>query len=163
MPTPTYVSLATITLASATTSLSFSSIPATYRDLVLVYNGSKADTVYGHLLVRANADSALNYPRVVMGSQGSAYSNSSTALAGMQIGDMNGQRQIMSILQIMDYSATDKHKTFLVRESEAAEEVVAIAGRWTNTAAITSLTILWSQSADNMSIGSTISLYGILA
>ena len=165
MMTNTYVPLATITLSSATTSLTFSSLPASYRDIILVFNGSKTGSTDTHLQVRANGDSGKNYPRVAMGgSSGGSYSNSSTNIDGMQMAYVGaGQPRVTSILQIFDYSATDKHKTFLAREAEAAESTDAVAGRWSNTAAITSLTILWSQNADNMSAGTTISLYGVAA
>jgi hypothetical protein len=63
--------------------------------------------------------------------------------------------------QIMDYSATDKHKTLLVRWDtlRSGSVVLAQANRWANTAAITSVTVL--QDSGTISAGSRIDLYGI--
>jgi hypothetical protein len=65
-----------------------------------------------------------------------------------------------SILQIMDYSATDKHKSALTRTTHTSQSVVeALASRWANTAAITSLAV----SGGTFNVGSTFALYGIVA
>ena len=40
MPTPTYTPLATVTLGTSAASVTFSSIPATYRDLILIFDGT---------------------------------------------------------------------------------------------------------------------------
>jgi hypothetical protein len=69
----------------------------------------------------------------------------------------------MNILQIMDYSATDKHKTALLRESEnQITTVLAEAQRWANTNAITTLTVV-PQTGPNLASGSTFSLYGVIS
>jgi hypothetical protein len=61
----------------------------------------------------------------------------------------------------MDYSATDKHKTVLTRNNITDNNVTAIASRWANTAAITSVTVLSPSST--ITSGSTISLYAIVS
>jgi hypothetical protein len=64
-----------------------------------------------------------------------------------------------TIHQIMDYSATDKHKTVLTTRILAASYVDRFAQRWANTSAITSMEVFASSNA--FAIGSTFSLYGI--
>ena len=61
--------------------------------------------------------------------------------------------------QLMDYSATDKHKTVLTRSGTNLDGVEALAGRWANTAAVTSWVILTSSAA--FASGTTFALYGI--
>jgi hypothetical protein len=61
----------------------------------------------------------------------------------------------------MDYSATDKHKTVLVRSNAASTGVEAIAQRWASTAAITSILVF--PSTGSWAAGGTFSLYGIVA
>jgi hypothetical protein len=69
------------------------------------------------------------------------------------------QSQNNVITQIMDYSATDKHKTSLIRGNDAGAEVIAHAQRWASTSAVTSVRALIT--ANNFASGSTFSLYGI--
>jgi len=160
MPTPTYTPLATVTLGSSASSVTFSSIPATYRDLIIVLDGTSSQTDSG--CVRFNGDSGNNYSTVLMGGNGSttfsdSIPNSSKAFFGTKFTNRTN-----AIIQVMDYSATDKHKTFLARESTAQNEVRADCARWANTAAITSIE-LSHFGATNFSTGSTFSLYGVIA
>jgi hypothetical protein len=59
----------------------------------------------------------------------------------------------------MDYSATDKHKTVLVRSNIPADTVAAHAVRWANTAAITTVGV--AAISGTWSAGTTFALYGI--
>lgn len=162
MPTPTYTPLANITLGSATSSVTFSSISGAYRDLVLVWNGkmvSSGDAVRVFL----NTDIASNYSSVWMQGNGSSTNSSSETTGGFRVGGAavglttTGSDTI--VFQLMDYSATDKHKTAITRYSGADTEVVALAGRWANTAAVTTLRI--SGVVGNFATGTTVALYGI--
>jgi hypothetical protein len=65
MPTSTYVALATTTLGATAASVTFSSIPATYRDLVLVYNGTTSANIGVDVEFNGDTNSA-NYSRVFM-------------------------------------------------------------------------------------------------
>ena len=163
MPTPTYTPLATVTLATTTSSVTFGSIPATYRDLILVcsfaYPGSNAS----YVALRFNSDSGANYNRVQMegnGSTTSAFSETG-ATAGFIFSGLLVSNPTQVTSQIMDYSATDKHKTFLSRGNSASAQVAALAGRWANTAAITSVQLI--PSTNNFYTGTTIALYGVIA
>ena len=155
MPTPTYTALANITLGSSASSVTFSSIPATYRDLVLV--GSGAANANAQFRVFYNGDTTTgNYTRVYMFGNGSTtFSNTDLPEFGLAF-DSSISAQV---LQIMDYSATDKHKTSLARDSRATFGVGAIARRWANTAAITSIAI--SSATNTLNAGTTFALYGI--
>ncbi len=163
MPTPTYTALATRTLTGTASSVVFSTIPATYRDLILVCSGTSSNTAVNSIFVRFNSDTGSNYPFVAMnGSSGGASSNTSTltgAIAGLTISSSVNA----NIAQIMDYSATDKHKTVLSRNNSVGESYVrAVASRWANTAAITSITCVIDTGA-SFNSGSTFSLYGVIA
>ena len=156
MPTPTYTPLATVTLGSSASSVTFSSIPATYRDLVVVgdYTGSTIALV----LMRFNGDTGANYSAVEMAGQSAgAISNTAT---NINFGAIYNANKTTITSQIMDYSATDKHKTVLRRYGNAAQsEVAAAAGRWANTAAITTIAVVCNSGT--FSSGSTFNLYGI--
>jgi hypothetical protein len=156
MPTPTYTPLATVTLGSSAATVTFSNIPATYRDLVVVFNGAQNASSTSYVM-RFNGDSASNYSFVLMAGNGSSSSSSSGTFTGAAPGVI-GTTQTNIFYQVMDYSATDKHKTVLTRTDDPGTQTVAWASRWANTAAITSLAIV---SGNAFIATTTVSLYGI--
>ena len=152
MPTMTYTPLANITVGTAAV-VQFSNIPATYRDLVLVIRGATN-------LLRVNADTGSNYSTVSMYGNGSATGSGSETNTYFYQDWWGGGTAAnrMTIVQFMDYSATDKHKSILVRSSLADSEANANAVRWASTSAITSI-----QTTSNAPVGSTFALYGVIA
>ena len=156
--TNTYIALSTITLATATSLVTFGSIPQTYRDLVLVVNGSF--TAFSGLQMQVNADTGNNYFTLnVQNTASSSYTNTRWFVSpnGFQ-----AAQPFTATVQLMDYSATDKHKSALVRLGTlepSLPRVEASALRWGNTSAMTSFRIFGSDST--FAIGATFSLYGI--
>ena len=165
MPTMTYTPLANVTLGSTASSVTFSSIPATYRDLILVIT-SKTATTPTDIRGRFNSDTGANYNRVAMATQSnSVVSFSNTGLDSFYIwgtGDSAGAWGVAT-MNIMDYSATDKHKTILSRGNALGgfAEVEAQATRWASTSAMTS--ILLFPATSSFAIGSTFNLFGVIA
>jgi len=158
MPTNTYTPLATVTLGGTDADITFGSIPATYRDLVLIVQGKTTANVAFY--ARFNSDStSANYPRVGMAGYGSTAASFSGTEPGIQASF--GTTANTWILNVMDYSVTDKHKTVLSRLGKDTEEVNAIATRWANTAAITSVQFITASST--FAAGTTFSLYGVIA
>lgn len=161
MPTPTYDLIASNVLSSSASSVTFSSIPATYRDLVLVIQNSTSSGSY--LFYRINGDTGSNYPAVYMTGNGSSSSSStnnfSYADLSFGIGTPEGATVISNF---MDYSVTDKHKTILSRTSKASAGVAAGVHRWANTSAINTILITQLGFGDFAS-GSSFYLYGIVS
>lgn len=160
MPTPTYTQINSITLAVAAASVTFSSISQAYRDLILVVDASHNSS--SDIEFRINADTGANYSVVWMGSYvSSTYSgaNTYTYLRPDYTGASSGERYMVN-LQLMDYSATDKHKTTLSRSNINAAITAAGAHRWANTAAITSIVCFTGSGTFNA--GSSFTLYGIV-
>ena len=164
MPTNTYTALATVTLGGSDASITFASIPATYRDLVLVINGNTTGNAdYG---LRFNSDSGANYSFVYMGGNGTSTAGGTNSAETQVVLDAyfwrSSERSTL-VAQIMDYSATDKHKTVLSRNHVAGGGVDAFANRWANTAAITSIEARVSTGGQSFATGTTLSLYGIVS
>jgi hypothetical protein len=161
MPTPTYTPLATVTLGSTATSVTFSSIPATYRDLILVVIGKSGTGTEVNLALRPNNDSG-NASRVFMFGDGSSTASGAFTDA-LFVGTLptSGSNNTTSITNIMDYSATDKHKTMLQRSNTTASFVSAQALRWGSTSAITSIVLL--VATQSIGAGTTLNLYGIVS
>ena len=162
MPTPTYDLIASNVLSSSASSVTFSSIPATYRDLVLVCT-MISSTGNAFIDLRLNSDSGNNYPRVWMSGDGSS-ATSLTQSLGSDIRLNSGAwgsstEAVLVVANIMDYSATDKHKTIISRANRAAVGVNAQAARWANTAAVTTITL--NAGTNNFGSTSSFHLYGI--
>jgi hypothetical protein len=163
MPKKTYIEINSITLAATTSSVTFTSIPQNFRDLVLVCTGTTSNTGINSIIIRFNSDSGSSYPLVTMNGNGSTtdsgFATNNGALAGLAISSSVNA----SIAHILDYSATDKHKTVLSRgNSLGGSYVRAASNRWTNISAIQSIVCVVDTGA-NFNSGSTFSLYGIEA
>lgn len=160
MTTSTYIALANITLASTQTTVTFSSIPNTFRDLVLTVEGPALTSGDGDLFATINGDTGANYSRVYMlGDGGSAASGSNSGEAQLRFG-YYGPNRHFTIANFMDYSATDRHKTVLSRSNNPSGAVFGWASRWANTSAITTL-LIDTTSAGSFAAGTTLNLYGI--
>jgi len=166
MPTNTYVALDKVTVGTATPSITFSSIPSTYTDLVVVcanITNASAQTMY----VRFNGDTTTNYSATYLSGDGSSASSArqSNQAAGILIGGVNvGLSSTVpanAIIQIQNYANTTTFKTALSRYNLSSAELQAVVGMWRSTSAITSMDI--RVSGGNFAVGSTFSLYGIAA
>jgi hypothetical protein len=164
MPTPTYDLIATTTLAASTSSVTFGAIPQNYRDLILVMatfqtSGGDRNTNY-----RLNGDTGNNYNLVYMdtygGSPSTGTSNSVSSALIEYHQSVPDTTPSVAIVQFMDYSATDRHKTALHKFGAASPTTGAYATRWASTAAVTS--ILLTPNTDYLA-GSTFSIYGVIS
>ena len=153
----TYTPIASITLGANVSSVTFSSIPQTYTDLVLVANLIDSN---GFSVMRFNSDSGNNYSRTwVYGNGSSALSSRGSNIAGLDLkAASSGSEYPVDIVHLMNYSNTTTYKTCLIRQSYASNEVALYAGLWRNTSAISTITI-----SNDIRVGSTFNLYGILA
>jgi hypothetical protein len=158
-----YVALANITLGSSASSVTFSSIPATFRDLVVVTSTFQINASDQNSHYRVNGDSSAIYNLVYMdtygGSPSSGVSANQTNALWEYHQNISSTTPFTTIVQFIDYSATNKHKTQLHRFGAASPTVGAYATRWANTAAITSIAI--TGTSGNYQAGSTFALYGI--
>jgi hypothetical protein len=147
-------------LSGTAATVTFSSIPGTYRDLILVVTGTGTNNhaVYAQF----NGDTATNYNNVQMIGDGSTASSSlQTSQTFVYAGRGNTTSVTTNIVHILDYSTTDKHKTVLSRANDSALYVMGITNRWASTAVITSMLIYPSLGSFNA--GSTFALYGVSA
>jgi len=156
----TYTPLATTTASGTVSSITFSSIPSTYTDLVLVCSSKAAA---GYLIMRVNSDSSTNYSRTnLYGTGSAAASNRGTNQTFLLAPDAGTSDYYPCITQIMNYSNNTTYKTAIQRSANLGGNVYATVGLWRSTAAITSITV-GTDDATNISSGSTFTLYGILA
>jgi hypothetical protein len=160
----TYSPIATTTLGSATGSYTFSSIPSTYTDLVLVASGLVSINGYD-CDVRVNSDTGANYSYTVLGGNGtSAVSYRQTGVTFIRFSTYSSwstTTPAVSIMQFQNYANTSTYKTIMGRDNASVNGTDATVGMWRSTSAINSIT-LFVQGA-NFSTGTTFTLYGIAA
>jgi len=155
----TYEPIATQTASGSTTSISFTSIPSTYTDLIVVIRvlGSAAD-----FDLRINNDSGSNYSVTrIYGDGSSAASNRATSQTAIQM-TLGGANPGVNILQFNNYSNTTTNKTMLQRLNIPGGYVGAFVGLYRSTSAINRLDFI-AQSGNNIQANSTYTLYGIAA
>ena len=166
----TYVPITTQTLGSAAPSVTFSSIPQGYTDLVLVINYGGNNTGANHKLNVGNGtvDTGINYSVTRLSGDGSSATsgrNTSFAYARLNtvIGNGDGTNVTnTAIVHLMNYSNTTTNKTILSRANQATGTypgTEALVNLWRSTSAINILTV--SVDAGNYLAGSTFTLYGI--
>jgi hypothetical protein len=160
MPRKTYTQINSVTLAAASSSVTFASIPQNYRDLVLIVNGAGSSGQGNNYLYFNNDTTAGNYAYVRMLGDGS--STSSAIASNPSVSDVTTSFNNTVKVDILDYSASDKHKTRLSTSSNPTSTIIAYASRWANTAPVTSLTFAGFNSG-NWVTGTTFTLYGIEA
>jgi hypothetical protein len=159
----TYEPIATFTTTtSSTTSYTFSSIPSTYTDLVVV-NNLKATSANSSITLRFNSDSSSNYSVTQLWGDGS--SALSQRLTSQTLGYLsyNGFPTATfgtTIINVLNYSNTTTNKSYLARGGYAAASTDATVGLWRSTSAINSITLYAGNFFDT---GCTFTLYGIKA
>jgi hypothetical protein len=167
MAVSAYEVISTQTLGSAVASVTFSSIPQTHTDLVLI-SSPIATTDGMSLYVRFNGDTGSNYSRTLMSGYGTSagstrHSNVTYIGSNWQVGGGTGGTSPY-IHNIQNYSNSTTYKTVIFRANNypysGLSEVTAEVGLWRNTAAITSINVSY---VNNFAIGSTFTLYGIKA
>jgi hypothetical protein len=161
MPT-TYEPIQTYTLASPASSINFTSIPATYTDIRLVFVGT-ASVVRAS--VRYNSDSATNYSRTFIYGDGTSAASGRDASVNTlnTLTNLNNTIPSMFTLDVFSYAGST-YKTALETGSfdyNGSGLVDRLVGLWRSTSAITSITIYNSINANNFNTGCTATLYGI--
>lgn len=163
----------TILTGSATT-VTFSGIPQIFRHLMLTCQArtdvaAEADGV----MLRFNGDTGANYDRQSLtGNAVTASALGSRAQISIQAGSVDaansraGNFSPVSV-QILGYTRTDNEKWILSQSgvfgnvsADADLFVQVFAGRWRNTTAISSLTLL-PLTGPNFVSGSRFGLYGV--
>lgn len=166
MATPTYDPIASTTLSSSASIVTFSSIPSDYRDLIIVADKVRAVLSGRTFFMRINGSTSGIYNLVYMLGNGSTASSAATSgdtrhrLYPFSHPAVPGQEPTYRI-QLMDYSVTDKHKSGLVRTDNWDAATIAYATRWADTSAITSVS--FAMDSGDIAAGATFALYGVSA
>lgn len=159
----TYIKIASNTVgAGGAASVTFSSIPSTYTDLV-IRASARSDSSVMDFLLRFNGSSSNLTDRWLYGDGATAASINNTAIyVEGNRGTWTANTFSNTQIYIPNYTSANYKSVSIetVTENNATTaNAFMIAGLWSNTAAITSATIL--PSSGNIVQYSTFTLYGI--
>jgi hypothetical protein len=161
--TATYDKIATQTLGSSAATVTFSSIGATYTDLVLIVSATQTPATSANSgFIQLNSDTGSNYSLTNIYGNGSAAGSgrytSATSMTNMIFQNVVGT----TIMQFQNYSNTTTNKTVLTRANMSSGAVEASVGLWRSTTAINRIDLKLNAS-QSFATGSTFTLYGIKA
>jgi hypothetical protein len=166
--TNSYVSIATTTLGTAASVITFSSIPATYKHLQIreisqINVAGASKDVY----MTFNSDTGANYSMHVLYANGTsalATASTSATYAELATTGTTAGASVFSggIIDILDYADTNKYKTsrsIVSWDGNGTGVVFFYSGGWRSTSAISTVTL--TASTGSFTANSSFALYGI--
>lgn len=165
MATPTYQLITSYTLGSNAASISISSLPPDYRDLIVIAETELATSNSG-INYRLNGDSGSYYWGQVFEAYGSfavgrSYSSGGDAVLYWNQQNAGTDRGIQ-YLEIFDYAQTDRFKTVLGRGGNASLETGLAVFTYERTSAVNAIE-LRTGSGTLIEAGTTVNIYGVIA
>lgn len=171
----TYTPIATTTLTSNNTAITFSSISGSYTDLVVIvsYASTANDNSLYMKVGNGSIDTGTNYSTTVLSGNGSATASgriTSTAngiwLNGWAYGCSSSiTTPSIAIVNLQNYSNTTTYKSVLTRADNRRDDgnggTDLSVGLWRSTSAINTISITFISGS--LLTGSIASLYGITA
>lgn len=160
----TYTPIATTTLGSDQTTVTFSSISASYTDLVVIVNCGIDNALGAGVTMRLNNDSGNNYSTTRITGNGSSAASYREA-NNSYIFNYNTFVPITTnvIFNLQNYSNTTTNKTILQRFNEPSLGTAACVSLWRSTAAINRIDISPEFTTIKFKAGSTFTIYGLVA
>ena len=171
--TNSYESIATVTVgAGGSSTITFSSIPSTYKHLQIRYIGRDNRAVNrDSFYIKFNSSSGNTYWQHGLYGDGSSAGafNSGAALSSIEIGDVTGSSAGASmfgagVIDVLDYASTNKNKT--IRSLTGADingsggGLDFWSGMWTDTTAVNEVNLI-ARSTFSFVQYSQFALYGI--
>jgi hypothetical protein len=160
----TYEPIQTVTHSGASTgTLTLSSIPATYTDLVVVAHILYSADNGNYIGLRFNGDSSALYSSTPLVGDGTSY-NSYRATGDTKIAFYASSTSTYTAvtMHINNYANTTTNKAVLLRSSSVSStNVEARTGLYRSTAAINSLSLFFPNAS--IAAGTNVTIYGIKA
>jgi hypothetical protein len=169
-----YESISSQTLGSSSSTVTFSSIPGTYKSLqirAILRDTNATNSDYG-FAIRVNSDTGSNYAFHNLYGDGTSPAAFSTASAsriisifGAPLDGTTASTFGSTVIDIHDYASTTKNKTIRgfagsnTNTTSTNFGVALFSGLWMSTSAVTSISII--SEGTSFKSGSTFALYGI--
>jgi hypothetical protein len=159
----------TVVSGGSTTSISFTSIPATYKHLQVRWTARSAWNTTGASLMNVSINGVTSAITHRMQSDGGAVDVTSTAFLSIaRIPVATGATSSFGggVLDILDYSSSNKNKTyrsFFGHQNGANTSNINLIGLWSGTNLSTDVTtsLAFDTNGDAFVAGSRFTLYGI--
>lgn len=167
-PSGAYDSIATTTLGSTTSSITFSSIPSAYTHLqIRLFARSTAANVAGGVTLQFNGDTTgSNYYSHYIQADGSSVAAGPNASASIfyDIAGANANTSVFGaiIFDVLDYTNTSKNTTTRALggiDNNGNGRMNLTSGLWLNTNAVTSITL--TPFSGSFAANTHCALYGI--
>jgi len=162
----TYEPIATTTLATATSTVTFSSIPSTYTDLIMVVSPIGTAGNYD-LGIRYNSDSGSNYSFTSI-SFNADNNNSPYSERASNATSITARTNIATVVpypiifEVLNYSNSTAYKTSLSKIARGDYAVARTVGMWRNTNAVNEVSfILVGGGSTTFKAGSAFTIYGV--
>ena len=166
-----YESIATVTVSSATPTITFSSIPATYTHLQIratIRSTTTGNDAWVNFFLNSDTTTSNYSNHNLFGNGTSASSGVNTGsdgnLVGRAMGSASGASDVFApnIFDILDYANTNKYKTtrtLIGQDNNGSRNLVGLVSNlWRNTAAVTTIEFT---TANNFAQYTQFALYGI--
>ena len=174
LQTNSYESIQTYTLGSSQASITFSSIPSTYKHLQIrmISRTNLAAQGFASLTMKLNSDAASNYSwHRLWGNGSSANAGANAPDTSMLFAVTSGNQNTASsfsaaVVDILDYENVSKYKTIRSLtggddNNNGANGYIGLhSGSWRNTAAVTSI-LIEPGAGQSFLANSSFALYGI--
>jgi hypothetical protein len=156
----TYEPIASTTLGSSASDITFASIAADWTDLVIVLHGANSEG--SAVAITFNSDTGSNYSHtLVQGNGTSASSSRQSSQTGAWFASFTTGGPHIAIIHVMSYANTNVYKTLLSSAERIGTTTARHVGLWRSTSAITSVTL--DPVFGTLQAGTTASLFGIKA
>lgn len=161
-----YESIATATGTGSSGTITFSSIPSTFKHLQIRYLNIPSSATYLRMTVNGVGGTSYAWHGLVgNGSNPVQATGGASAAETYTLGffsNIGTTYPNVSIIEVLDYGSSTKNKTWRVfsgYDANGSGEIAIASGLFNSTNAITSITI--ALGAGNYSTTSTFALYGI--
>jgi len=164
----TYEPIASQTVSTSTATVTFSNIPGTYIDLVIVAL-VEAATSGSALRWRVNSDTGSNYSATYLlgdsrGALSGRESSATSGICGFADTGSSADPTNVAVIHFMYYANTNVYKTVLHGGASNAAAVDRCVSLWRSTSAITSISLAMGATFPTYNFDTaTISLYGVKA
>jgi hypothetical protein len=158
----TYDELDVVTVATATPSITFSSIPQTYTDLIIVASGAAAGGALEIQVGNGTVDTTSSYSRTYCYGDGSVAPSFRNTNLDRTYNTFGLANRGDSTFHFMNYSNTSVFKSIISRGNDAVTFTTLTLSTWRQSNSI-NIIRMTGVSGGNIAAGSTFSLYGVRA
>lgn len=170
--TNSYESIQTVTLTGTQQTISFTSIPSTYKHLQLrlLARTDRPSNIAANVILTFNSDTVANYSHHdLTGNGSSVYANGSASTSNIATQRISGSTAAANVfgaivMDILEYTNTNTYKTLRYLggfDNNGSGEIYFGSGNWRSTTAVNRIDLQTINGTQNFVSGSKFALYGI--